>query len=130
MNRVRSQMNRAKKAGMSSVDLLRVREAAKKEAQRMEQQATERAFLYMLAIPLNVLFNDYWEKTAKRKAPKFIEECMKLYEAVQDGIVSEQQLAELLDDLAGVKITAEWMKESDDNAVVKNLKAKGKYRGD
>jgi hypothetical protein len=110
MNKVRSQMNKAKKAGMSSVDLLRIRETAKKEAQRMEKQATERAFLYMLAIPLNVLFNDYWEKTAKRKAPKFIEEVIKLYEAVQDGVVSEQQLAELLDDLAGVKIEAEWMK--------------------
>lgn len=112
MNRVRSQMNKARKAGMTSVDLLRIKETAKKEAQRMEQQATERAFLYMLAIPLNVLFNDYWEKTAKRKAPKFIEEVIKLYEAVQNGVVSEQQLADLLDDLAGVKIEAEWMKGS------------------
>lgn len=117
MNRVRNQMNRAKKAGMSNVDLLKIREAAKKEAQRMEQQATERAFLYMLAIPLNVLFNDYWEKTARRKAPKFIEEVISLYEAVQNGIVSEQQLAELLDDLAGVKIEAEWMKGGEQDAM-------------
>ena len=117
MNRVRNQMNRAKKAGMSNVDLLKIREAAKKEAQRMEQQATERAFLYMLAIPLNVLFNDYWEKTAKRKAPKFIEEVIKLYEAVQNGIVSEQQLADLLDELAGVKIEAEWMKGGEQDAM-------------
>lgn len=116
-NRLKHQQKKARQAGMSNVDLLRIREAAKKEALKMEQVATERAFLYMLAIPLNVLFNDYWEKTAKRKAPKFIEECMKLYEAVQDGIVSEQQLAELLDDLAGVKITAEWMKGSDEDAM-------------
>lgn len=117
MNKVRSQMNKARKAGMSSVDLLKVREAAKKEAQRMEQQATDRAFLYMLAIPLNVLFNDYWEKTAKKKAPKFIKEVISLYESVQAGVVSEQQLADLLDELTGVKIEAEWMKGSDENAM-------------
>ena len=64
----------------------------------------------MLAIPLNVLFNDYWAKSAKKKAPKFIDEVIKLYEAVQDGYVTDEQLAELLDDLAGVKIEAEWLK--------------------
>lgn len=116
-NRLKHQQKKARQAGMSNVDLLRIREAAKKEALKMEQVATERAFLYMLAIPLNVLFNDYWEKTARRKAPKFIEEVIGLYEAVQNGIVSEQQLAELLDDLAGVKIEAEWMKGSDKDAM-------------
>lgn len=110
MNKVQQQMRKAKKAGMTPVDVLRMKEIARKEATRMECEATEKAFLFMLAIPLNVLFNDYWQKSAKQKAPKFIAECVKLYEAVQDGYVSEEQLNALVDELAGVKIDAEWLK--------------------
>ena len=67
----------------------------------------------MLAIPLNVLFNDYWQKSAKQRAPKFIEDVMNLYEAVQQGVVSDKQLADLLDELAGVKIDADWINKQD-----------------
>ena len=110
MNKVQQQMKKAKKQGLTPLDVLRMKEIAKKQAAIMETEAKEKAFLYMLAIPLNVLFNDYWAKSAKKKAPKFIEEVIKLYEAVQDGQVSDEELAELLDDLAGVKIEAEWLK--------------------
>lgn len=110
MNKVQQQMKKVKKAGMTPVDLLRMREVARVAAEKMEIEAKEKAFLYMLAIPLNVLFNDYWQKSAKQRAPKFISECVKLYEAVQDGYVSNEQLVELLDDLAGIKIEAEWLK--------------------
>lgn len=37
---------------------------------------------YTLAIPLNVLVNDYWEKSARKRIPKFIEDVISLYEAV------------------------------------------------
>ena len=109
MSRIKKQVNKAKKLGMSNADLLRMREIAKKEAKKMETEATERAFLYMLAIPLNVLFNDYWQKTAKKKAPKFIEDCCSLYVAVQQGVVTDRQLADFLQDMAGITIEAEWL---------------------
>lgn len=110
MKHVKKQMQMAKKRGMNNVDLLRMREIAKKEAEKMEIEATERAFLYMLAIPLNILFHDYWQKSAKKRAPKFIEEVTKYYLAVQEGVVTDQELADLLFDLAGVKIEADWLK--------------------
>lgn len=110
MNKTRQQMNKARKAGMSNIDVLRMKEIARKQALKMESEAIDKAFLYMLAIPLNVLVNDYWEKSAKKRAPKFIAEVIKLYNAVQEGTVSENDLAGLLDDMAGVKITAEWLK--------------------
>ena len=109
MNKVQQQMKKAKKQGLTPLDVLHMKEIAKKQAAIMETEAKEKAFLYMLAIPLNVLFNDYWSKSAKKKAPKFIEEVIKLYEAVQEGQVTEKELAELLDELAGVKIEAEWL---------------------
>lgn len=67
MNHIKKQMQMAKKRGMNNVDLLRMREIAKQEAKKMELEATEKAFLYMMAIPLNVLASDYWSKTAKKQ---------------------------------------------------------------
>ena len=66
MDKSRKQQIRARRMGMSNVDLLKIKESAKKAAQTMEKEATEKAFLYMLAIPLNVLFNDYCQKSAKK----------------------------------------------------------------
>lgn len=120
MNKVQMQMKRAKKAGIPPLEVQRMREIAKKEAQKMEQTATERAFLYMLSIPLIILFEDYWQKTAKKKAPKFIEDVASLYESVQMGVVSEQQLADALYELAGVKIEAEWIRGNENDRSNKN----------
>lgn len=112
-SKLKSQMQRAKRSGMSMVDFARVKANADRTAEKytkeMETRATEKAFLFMLAIPLNVLVADYWEKSAKKKIPKFIEECMKLYKAVEEETVSVQELADLLKEYAGVEITAEWM---------------------
>ena len=113
MNRIRSQVVKAKQKGYNAADVAYMRAVAQKEAQKMEQVALEKAFLYMLAIPLNVLANDYWEKSAKQKLPKFIEQVASLFDSVQEGTVSEQELADLLYDLAGVKIEAEWMKKNE-----------------
>lgn len=108
---MKNQINKARKAGISNVDLMRMKEVAKKEAKKMESDAVEKAFLYMLAIPLNVLVHDYWSKTAKKKAPKFIEDVISLYESVQAGAVTDEELAELLNELAGVNVEAEWLKK-------------------
>ena len=113
MNKARKQHIKARNMGISNVDLLKIKESAKKAAKTIEKEATEKAFLYMLAIPLNVLFNDYWQKSAKKRAPKFIEDVMNLYDAVQHGVVSDKQLADLIDELAGVKIDADWINKQD-----------------
>lgn len=70
----------------------------------------DHAFLYMIGVPLNVLYNDYWPKSAKARAPKFVEECLKLYESLQNGIVSEQQIKDLIEELSGVTVEASWLK--------------------
>lgn len=76
---------------------------------KTEEISIQKAFLYMLAIPLNVLVNDYWSKSAKTRAPKFIEDCLSLYESVQSGAVSNEELADLLENMAGVTIQAKWL---------------------
>ena len=97
---------RAKKAGLSNVDLAMVREAARKEAEKHHDEILDQSFLYMLAIPLNVLVSDYWGDKAKDIAPGFIAEVISLYEAVQQGVVDDKQLADLLDDMAGGEISS------------------------
>jgi hypothetical protein len=99
-----------RKMGFNNNQISVILESSNKKAEELQRIAKEKAFLYMLAIPLNVLVNDYWEKSARKRIPRFIEDVISLYEAVQDGVVSEQQLADLLDEYAGVKIEADWLK--------------------
>jgi len=104
MNRIKTQ-----KKGLSNIDLFKLREIAKTEARKMQTEATEKAFLYMLAIPLNVLVSDNWSKSAKTKAPKFIKDVISLYESVQEGAVTDKELQQLLLEYSGVNIEAEWL---------------------
>lgn len=104
------QIARMRKMGFNNNQIGVVLESASKKADELQRIAKEKAFLYMLAIPLNVLVNDYWEKSAKKRIPKFIEDVISLYEAVQEGVVTDEQLADLLYEYAGVKIEADWLK--------------------
>ena len=110
MNKSKRKVMQAKKQGMSNVDIAYIKALAKKEADRIEKEQMDKAFLVMLAIPLNVLVNDYWSKTAKTRAPKFIQDVISLYESFQNGNVTYEDMAELLEEYAGVKIEAEWLK--------------------
>jgi hypothetical protein len=106
---VKNNINKAKRAGMSNLDILKVKELARKEAEKLEKTAAEKAFLYMLAIPLNVLCADYWSKTAKKRAPKFINDVLELYKSVDCGAVTDKELADFLYDIAGIRVETEWL---------------------
>lgn len=97
------------------MEIARMRAIAKKEADKMadeaEKIATEKAFLFMLGIPLNILLHEYWPKSAKKRFPKFIKEVISLYDAVETGVVTYEEISDLVYDLAGVRYQAEWMKE-------------------
>lgn len=117
--RMNQQIRRAKEAGMSMVQVAQMRAIAKKEADKMAEEAErialEKAFLYMLAIPLNILVHDYWPKSAKKRAPKFIKEVESLYESVQGGYVTDQELADLLRDYGGTDVKFEWLRAKGEN---------------
>lgn len=106
MNKFKQTYKKGKKAGLSNVDFARMLEVADKKA----KEACEKAFVYMLAIPLNILVNDYWSKTAKKKIPEFIDKTMSLFDSVEKGVVDHAELIELLEEYAGVKIDVEWAK--------------------
>lgn len=105
--------NRARRAGLNNIDILKMKEVARKQVKAMEQEAAERAFLYMLAIPLNILANDYWSKSAKKRIPKFVNEVMNLFHSVEQGVVTDEDLLDLLKDLAGINLREEWYKNKE-----------------
>ena len=66
MNKAKKQINAARKKGLSPLELAQMKAIAKKHAESMEQEATEKAFVLMLAIPCLILGEDYWKKKRKR----------------------------------------------------------------
>jgi hypothetical protein len=46
------------------------------------QEAVDTSFGLMLSIPVNILGRCYWEKSASKRLPQFINECLGLYESV------------------------------------------------
>lgn len=101
-------------------DKLLAMEAARqvmRERANARHKENEKAFLYMLAIPLNVLAcEDYWGDDAKEKAPAFIEEVISLFESVQNGNVTNEELSEFLLEYAGVTIDADWLKKPEEQS--------------
>lgn len=114
-SRVKKQMAIARKKRMDPVELLRMREIARKEAEKMENEATEKAFLYMMAIPLNVLVSDYWPKSAKKKAPEYIKKVLSLYQSVEAGVVTDAELADFLKEYGQIEVRASWLDAKGDS---------------
>lgn len=75
--------------------------------QQAVEEAVDKAFFLMLALPCEVLANEgYWEKSAKKKMPKFIDDILSLYAAYEQGVVTMEQMQKDLWDIAGVKLEA------------------------
>lgn len=98
------QNKKAFKQGLTPLQVAQMREIAFKQAKEMEDRATKKAFLLMLAIPLNVLISDYWPKAKPTKTNKFIDEVLSLYEAWEHDIVTTEQLNDFLFEYGGVKV--------------------------
>ena len=64
----------------------------------------EQILIMMLVIPTNVLVADYWQKSAKKRIPKFVEECMNLYETFTSGVVKMSEMVALTEEYAGIKL--------------------------
>jgi len=102
-------MSMMRRSGMSQLDTFKAMLIAQKEAKKMEMEATEKAFLYMLAIPLNVLVAD--GIINHENASEYIRSVMSLYESVEKGAVTDDELAALLHEYSGVTIEADWLEK-------------------
>lgn len=58
----------------------------------------------MIVIPVNVLVSDYWQKTARTRIPKFVEDCMSLYKAWETGAVDMEDMQKLAEEYSGIRL--------------------------
>ena len=94
----------AMKKGMSPLQVARMREIANKAAEEGSKKAAKQAFIRMLAIPVGLLAEDYWPKTAKKKVPQFIDDCLSLYDSYEKGVVTMEELTDYLWEYGGVRL--------------------------
>lgn len=67
-------------------------------------EAVEVALTLMLALPLEVLKDKYWVKSAKERLPKFMDSVLSLYEKWNKGEVTMEELREDLWEYGGIKL--------------------------
>lgn len=46
----------------------------------------------MVAVTMNVLGHCYWEKSADKRLPKLMDECNSLYDSIENGVISINEL--------------------------------------
>ena len=78
-------------------------EAIRKQAR---DEAVNTALTLMLALPLEVLKDKYWVKSAKKRLPKFLDEVLSLYDSWNKGSLTIEKLREDLWNYGGIKLEA------------------------
>lgn len=90
--------------GLSRLQILQMQEIARQASEKATKEAAKEAFMLMLAIPVCLLAEDYWEKSAKKRVPKFINDCLSLYDSYEKGHVTIEELHDYLWEYGGVRI--------------------------
>lgn len=102
-------MNRAEMRRQAKIDSKKNRtynmtkEQVDKLTIDMVRRAVDVSIGMMIAIPLNILGREYWEKTADKRLPKFMDECMSMYESIEAGVLTLSELIEDTQSLATIK---------------------------
>lgn len=93
---------------MTEEEIMKIRkqeyDRARKTIHEKSDQIAEDILKMMIVIPTNVLINDYWQKTAKKRIPQFVEDCMSLYQSWSAGTVSMEEMQKLTEEYAGIKL--------------------------
>lgn len=79
-------------------------EKATKEYEKKNEEIAKTILKMMIVVPTNVLINDYWEKTARKRIPKFVEDCLSLYDSLSKGTVKMQELQDLTEEYAKIRL--------------------------
>ena len=93
---------------MTEEELEKIRKQEYEKAKKLiidkSDEMAEEILKLMLVIPTNVLISDYWRKTAKTRIPKFVEDCMSLYDSWTKGAVSMEEMTKLTEEYAQIEI--------------------------
>ena len=93
---------------MTEEEIMKIRKQEDDRARKMihekSDQIAEDILKMMIVIPTNVLINDYWQKTAKKRIPQFVDDCMSLYQSWSEGTVSMEEMQKLTEEYSGIKL--------------------------
>lgn len=110
----REQRERKKKRAtfiMTEEEIMKIRkqeyDRARKLIREKSDQVAEDILKMMIVIPTNVLINDYWQKTAKKRIPQFVDDCLSLYQSWSSGAVTMEEMQKLTEEYAGIKLIGE-----------------------
>jgi hypothetical protein len=102
----RSERRRSEKSKKETTYILTESQMEKLKEDAVKD-ATEKVFIMMLSIPVSVLHDNYWPKTAEKKIPIFIDQCLELYEKYSNNLISIDDLTKHLSDHGGIEIIKE-----------------------
>ena len=93
---------------MTEEEIMKIRkqeyDRARKTIHEKSDQIAEDILKMMIVIPTNVLINDYWQKTAKKRIPQFVDDCMSLYQSWSEGTISMEELQKRTEEYSGIKL--------------------------
>lgn len=103
-------MNRSERRRAGKKDKVATYTLTQEQINRIKQEASKEAidtaFTLMLALPLEVLKDKYWVKSAKRRLPKFLDNVLSLYDSWNKGELTIEELREDLWEYGGIKLEA------------------------
>lgn len=67
------------------------------------QEAVDTSFGLMLSIPTNILCTEHWKKSANKRIPKFLDDCVGLYESLADKTIEYTDILEEVEQFVGEK---------------------------
>lgn len=86
---------------------LAVRAGVKKEIEKIKEEATNEAIttalILTLALPLEVLMDNYWKKSYAKRLPKFTEQILEYYSRWENGELDIEELKKDLWEYGGVR---------------------------
>lgn len=96
----REQRDQQKKTKTFTLTQIQIDELKKKAV----EEATDKAFMLMLVLPLEVLISEgYWLKSAKKRMPKFMDDILSLYDSYESGHLSMEEMEKDLWTYGGIK---------------------------
>lgn len=67
-------------------------------------EAVDIGFILMLSIPITILHDKYWVKTASKRLPQFVDQCLDLYDSYNKGYVTLEDLRNTLWNEGGIRL--------------------------
>ena len=106
--RARAEAKKGIKYELTQEQIVAIRTNAIKEMEEeLTRKTVKRAIAVsralMVAVPLNILGHCYWEKTADKKLNKLMEECNSLFDSIESGVISINELIQDTAEMGNLK---------------------------